>query len=209
MRNVVKHDDVAAQAKLNPNFRYLRVMIDGRLVLLALGYVDSHPQGPVEVWYSAEREVLRLQNGRIVGASGSPIEWRSVSLPELPSWDTLARAGQPLHWVRSRDVMPGYRFGVQDTLSLRVVSAPAKSSLLQIDPQRLIWFDEQMQPARIAGRAWFGGDSVDDLALPTARYAVDLREGKSIVVYGEQCLAPRLCLTWQRWPAEPQGAEAK
>src|SRR5450759_1576231 len=78
-------------ARLNPNFRYLRVTIGGRVVLLALGYLDSHPQGPIEVWYSAEREVLRLQHGRLVGAVGLTTEWRDVSLPELPSWSAVVR----------------------------------------------------------------------------------------------------------------------
>ncbi len=26
-------------------------------------------------------------------------------------------------------------------------------------------------------------------------------EGTGVVVYGEQCLAPQTCFTWQRWPA--------
>jgi len=26
-------------------------------------------------------------------------------------------------------------------------------------------------------------------------------EGTGTVVYGEQCLAPQTCFTWQRWPA--------
>ena len=81
----IGRDSKIANARLNPNFRYLRVTVGGRVVLLALGNTDSHPQGPIEVWYSAEREVLRLQNGRLVGAVGLTTEWREVSLPALPS----------------------------------------------------------------------------------------------------------------------------
>src|SRR5512135_2466587 len=93
-------------ARLNPNFRYLRVTIGGRVVLLALGNVDSGPRGPIEVWYSAEREVLRLQNGRLVGAAGLTTEWRNVSLPELPSWSAVAHDDRAIRWTRVRDVMP-------------------------------------------------------------------------------------------------------
>ena len=194
-------------ARLNPNFRYLRVTIGGRVALLALGNVDGHPQGPIEVWYSAEREVLRLQNGRLVGAVGLTTEWRDVLLPELPSWSVAARADQPLRWTRTRDVMPGYRFGVQETLSLRVVAEPKRSALQGLDLQRLAWFEEQVEPGPVARlSSVFGSDSAADIPLPPARYAVDLQGGRETVVYGEQCLAPDLCFTWQRWPAQTHGA---
>jgi hypothetical protein len=180
----------AAGARLDPAFRYLRVTVDGRIALLALGYVEREQGGPVEVWYSAHREVLRLQNGRLVGAVGVSTEWRNVALPVLPAWSALARAGQPLHWVRVRDLMPGYRYGVRDALALRAIVPPARSALQGLDPQQLVWFEERLEPAE-------GAD-----ALPPARYAVDL--ARELVVYGEQCLAPDLCFAWQRWPAQPQ-----
>ena len=197
-------------ATLNPNFRYLRVTIGGRVVLLALGYVDSHPQGPIEVWYSAEREVLRLQNGRLVGAVGLTTEWRDVSLPALPSWSVAAHADQAIRWTRTRDVMPGYRFGVKDALALRAVPEPARSELQGLDPQRLTWFDERIEPVPVAGlTAVFGGGRATDLPLPAARYAADIRNDEETVVYGEQCLAADLCFTWQRWPAQPQSSAAQ
>jgi hypothetical protein len=192
-------------ARLNPNFRYLRVTVGGRVVLLALGYVDSHPQGPIEVWYSAEREVLRLQNGRLVGAVGLTTEWRDVSVPELPSWSAVARSDQTLRWTRTRDVMPGYRFGVKDALSLRLVPEPKPSALQSLDPQRLTWFEERVESGPVAGLlAVFGNSSGTEIPLPPARYAVDLQGGGEEVVYGEQCLAPKLCFTWQRWPVQAQ-----
>lgn len=177
-------------ARLNPNFRYLRVTVGGRVALLALGYVDSDPQGPIEVWYSAERELLRLQNGRLVGAVGLTTEWRNVRLHELPSWSAAAHGGEALHWTRTRDVMPGYRFGVKDALSLRVVEAPQRSALQGLDAQRLSWFEEQLESG-----------------LPPARYAVDFSGDKETVVYGEQCLAVDLCFTWQRWPVTAAGTK--
>lgn len=192
-------------ARLNPNFRYLRVTIGGRVVLLALGNVDSDPQGPIEVWYSAEREVLRLQNGRLVGAVGLTTEWRNVSLPELPNWSKAASANSEIRWTRSRDVMPGYRFGVKDELSLRVVEAPGRSALQGLDPQRLTWFEEQVE-AGSRFSAVFGSSAGVDAVLPAARYAVDFSGGKEVVVYGEQCLAAELCFSWQRWPVQAQSA---
>lgn len=200
LQYAVQSGGSGASVRLNPRFRYLRVTIGSRAVFLALGNEDNHPQGPIEVWYSAEREVLRLQNGRIVGAVGLTTEWRAVSLPELPSWSAVARAPAPVPWVRVRDVMPGYRFGVRDELLLRVIPPPRNSALQGLEPQNLNWFEERLQanPLVQFPATLFTGLSIDS-RLPPARYAVDLREGKEIVVYGEQCLAPDLCFSWQRW----------
>lgn len=194
-------------ARLNPNFRYLRITIGGRVVLLALGNVDSDPRGPIEVWYSAEREVLRLQNGRLIGAVGLTTEWRNVTLHELPSWSAAAHAGRALRWTRTRDVMPGYQFGVKDELSLRVIQAPRRSALQGMDPQRLTWFEESVESGTAVGLlAALGNGFGADGVLPPARYAVDLRGGRKAVIYGEQCLAADLCFTWQRWPVQAQSA---
>ena len=213
IQTAIGRDKGADGARLNPNFRYLRVTIEGRVALLALGNIDSHPQGAIEVWYSAEREVLRFQNGRLVGAAGLTTEWRNVMLPELPAWTSLARAGAPLRWVRTRDVMPGYRYGLRDALVLSVTRQPVKSALQGLDPQRLTWFEER-----------FVSEADGKTVLPPARYAVQMKphhpappggapllgeegktpreeDGMGIVVYGEQCLAPQTCFTWQRWPA--------
>ena len=189
-QSLVKRDKGIDDAKLNPNFRYLRVTIGGRVVLLALGYLDPHPQGTVEVWYSAEREVVRLQNGRLVGATGATTEWRNVVLPDLPDWSKLASGATPFRWSRTRDVMPGYVYGVRDALTLSIIPPPERSALQGLDPRALTWFEER-----------FAEDALPKTVLPAARYAVVLSAGEGIVVYGEQCLASQTCFTWQRWPA--------
>lgn len=207
LRQAAWRGDSSASARLNPDYRYLRVTIAGRVALLALGNEDIDLRGRVDVWYSAEREVLRLQNGRLVGAVGLTTEWRNVVFPELPSWSALARGDQAFRWTRVRDVMPGYRFGVKDALSLRVVPESKRSALQGLDPQRLTWFEERVESGPVAGlSAVFGNSSSVDIPLPPARYAVDLQGGRETVVYGEQCLAPDLCFTWQRWPVQAQSA---
>jgi hypothetical protein len=190
--------DATTGVRLNPDLRYLRVTVDGRVAFVARGGVEQHPQGPIESYFSAAREVLRFQNGRLVGALGLNTEWRSVSLPELPSWSDLAKAGKPLKWERVRDVMPGYRYGVRDALVLQVMPPPTGSALQQVDPRNLVWFEEQSAGERVAGLGDLLGRA-DGMALPPARYAVDVRDGVGTVIYGEQCLAPTLCLAWQRW----------
>ena len=197
MQYLVKSNGSVTEVNLNPDFRYLRIVADGRVVFLALGNEDKDARGAVEVWYSAKHEVLRLQNGRLVGAVGLNTEWRSVALPVLPSWSDLARTENPTRWTRIRDVMPGYRFGVQDALVLRRVAAPDKSEMQGLDPDTLTWFEEQAD----AGSSLRDTGAALDQALPLARYAVDLRDAKEAVVYGEQCLTAELCFSWQRWPA--------
>jgi hypothetical protein len=181
--------------RLNPNFRYLRVDIQGRVVFLALGDEDKHDRGLIEVWYSANKEVLRLQNGRVAGATGLTTEWRSVVLDEAPSWTLAMGTVQPQRWVRTRDVMPGYRSGVRDQLELRTIPPPQNLSLQAHDPLRLKWFEERVVASEnnVAMRA------ATMQRLPAARYAVDFQGDRAVVVYGEQCLAPELCFAWQQW----------
>lgn len=187
---------------LNPQFRYLRVTVGGRPAYMALGYEDSGPDGITEVWYSAEKEVLRLRSGRLVGATGLTREWREVFLPPLPSWRALA-ASPGLEWVRTRDLMPGYRFGVTDKLSLIRVAAPMRSELRGLEADSLVWFEE-----RVTGGSRRAGSGMMDRPLEPALYAVDLSTGEGVVQYAEQCLASDLCITWQRWSAQQQSGAA-
>lgn len=173
---------------LNPAFSYLRVTSGQRVAFFALGYVDPHPKGNIEVWYSAEHETLRLQNGRVVGISGTLAEWREVRLPVLPAWDELLSLDSAYRWTRSRDVMPGYQFNLRDELQLVSLPAPLRSSLYGLDAKVLHWFEERMLPS-----------SVDGVTLPPARYALQKGNGGAVVVYGEQCITTDVCLTWQRW----------
>jgi hypothetical protein len=181
---VIANDDLAAKVPINPALRYLRFVIDGHTGLFVQGYEDADAGGPIEVWYSAQREVVRFQNGRLLDAVGLTIEWRSVQIPVFPAWSVLANIGAPLHWARVRDVMPGYRAGVRDALWLRVTQPPSRHNLVGVKPGSVTWFEETVE----------GGD------LPLARYAVDFSGGREVVVYGEQCLSPTVCFSWQRWP---------
>jgi len=179
----------ADQQPLNPAFAYLRATGGGLTVLMARGSIDPSPTGPVEVWYTGGLEVIRLQQGRLVAATGLPVEWGGVVLSPLPEWREILARTEPLRWERRRDVMPGYRHGVVDRLVLVPVAAGRPGALVGYDPARLRWFEERSE----------------DNTLPPARYALDT-DGPygPQVVYAEQCLDNRFCLTWQQWP--PPGA---
>ena len=178
-----------------PPYRYMRVVAGDHVVFMASDPIVDSPN-TTSVWYSAEREVLRFRNGRLVAAIGTATEWRGVVVPELPSWPVLARTNEPFRWTRIRDVMPGYHYGVHDTLLLRRIPPPLDSLLKYIDPNALTWFEEEFDIQRTGVTTEF--------VLPRARYAVDLRDANGAVVYGEQCISVELCFSWQRWPVQAE-----
>lgn len=177
--------------RLNPHLRYLRVTLRGRTALMVLGYVDAHPSGEIETWYSGKGEVIRLQEGRIVSTSGLETDWRMVRHDPLPAWDVLLTKSR-LDYRRERDEMPGYRYGIAETVALRVITAPADSQLVGMRRRELKWFAETVLGPGINGKA--------DESMQSARYALRADGGKARVVYADQCLKPGFCLAWQAWP---------
>lgn len=174
----------AMDAPLNPNYRYLRVqLMDKPPALLVLGYLDPHPQGEIEVWYASGGETLKLQNGRIVGATGLAVNWLRLSNPMAPpDWQNVTAAGAT--FSRVRDESPGYRFDIHDKV---LVTALAQAPVAQASAQR--WFSETYS-------------SSHSESLPMAFFGVNLCPGKSLVVYSRQCLSAQLCLTLQPWPPQ-------
>jgi len=165
---------------LNPGFSYLRVQVDGRVAYFALGYQDPHPNGEIEVWYSREKEVLRLQNGRLVGAVGMAKEWRSVSSSAMPWSDDM----KPASFSRVRDVSPGYLYGIHEQVRVWRVPPPANTKLVGVAPESLVWFEEVAEGAH---------------QLPPSLYGLRNEADKLQVIYSEVCLDSELCFTWQRW----------
>ena len=184
-------------ARPDPRYRYLRVEVEGRpAALLVLGYVDPHPGGDIEVWYSAKREVIKTQNGRIVGTFGLEVDWRSVRFaPAPPAWSKLAPQGSQYQYQyqyqRLRDEMPGHRYAVTEQLALQ----PWQGTPPLVLPAAL--------PAALArGYGWFRESTLSSTAqvLPPAWFALGVYLGQTSVVYSEQCLALHFCLKLLRWP---------
>ena len=175
-----------ASVVLSPNFRYLRVTASGREALMVLGYSDPHYDGPIDTWYSSQGEVLRLQNGRILSTAGLELNWHAVRYKGLLDWETLVDQNRAV-FIRERDEMPGHRFGLVDRVALYPVPAPKDAHLIGVDPKKLKWFEERVQTTQ--------------QTQPSARYGLRLEAGETKVVYGEQCLSERLCISWQTWPA--------
>lgn len=183
----------AIPAKPDPRYWYLRVEQEGfGAAMLVLGYVDTHPQGDIEVWYSSQQEILKIQNGRIVGSAGLTTDWAGVRFPaDPPSWGAVSAQGAA--YQRIRDEMPGYKFNLLDNLRLTPWAGlpPIKlpASLPESKARTYQWFREVAVP-------------VHGQALPPSWYAWGMHRGVATVVYSEQCLSPVLCLKMQRWPVQ-------
>ena len=169
----------------NPNYRYLRVTLKNTVGLMVLGYTEQHEDGKIEVWYSNTGQVIRLQNGRIIGTVGLENDWLNVNYQTLPSWQELAQ-GSTVIYKRKRDQMPGYLFGILDFVSVYPTPPPTNSKIVKFAPKQLRWYEETALNNRHK--------------LASARFAVLEKEGAFNVVYGEQCLTDNFCLSWQTWP---------
>jgi hypothetical protein len=185
----------------DPRFRYLRVeMKDRTPAMWVLGYLDPHPMGTIEVWYSAQGEVLKLQNGRIVATHGLVVDWAAVRfLAPPPAWENLGATGAT--FARERDELPLYRYGLRERLLVMAVPPPAaalQSSMHAEVAARYAWFQEIALPRDGVDTATLPASSV----LPHSWFALGLHLGQSLVVYSEQCLRPDFCLRMQRWPVQ-------
>lgn len=179
-------DGAVDASKLKPQVSYLKLGNAGQTAYLALGHTLAHPDGEITVWYSAAGEVFKLQNGRLVGTAGLTPDWRAVRLAPLPDWRRVPAEG--LAYTREIDRMPGYRFGLKQTLQLRPIPVPTDVTLARAQPGELSWFEEAQT-----------GAASD--ALPPVRFGVDLRQTPPRVHYSEQCLTSSLCFSLEPWPA--------
>lgn len=190
MKLLLGGSDPTEYAHLRPDYRYLRVSVNGRTVLMAQGYVEHHPGGAIDVWYSGEREVIKIQRGHIVATAGLATDWRDVRfLSPLPDFRKIV-AQVAEQYTRSRDEMPGYRYDIRETVTVRPIRPPEKSALKTLDPASLVWVEESTDAL-----------TPNAIALPPARFAIDPQGGIDSVIYSEQCLSPTLCLALQHWPA--------
>src|SRR5687768_7194065 len=128
MRELLPQSTRAEAASLDPKFEYLRVTRGKHVALLWRGSVERAQALPVDVYYSGQGEVVRVQNGRIVGAVGLTTEWRRVDVTS-PSWAEITKTPAGARVIRSRDVMPGYISGLREELVVRPVAAPSGSAL--------------------------------------------------------------------------------
>lgn len=176
-------------AQLQSGVEYMVVTLDGRATVMALGERTDlvTPQGLErhEYWYSSQHEMLHMVNGRIHRAFGLTVEWRAQDASP-PAWADVKKARHEVPWSRVLDIMPGYRYGQVDHLWVRPSSAPQTPP--QGVPTSAAWFEEAVVSKTEEGRPW---EFRQRFAVLDAQ-----------VVYSEQCLSPRVCLSLRPIPQE-------
>lgn len=171
-------DWTQAPPPVQAGIHYLSVKVNGNQAYMALGYREP----PEDTWYSAQKEMLVLRDGRIHRVMGMTHEWRHHT-SQPPTWPSVQ--AQPVRWQRTRDVMPGYRTAVRDHIETRVIPAPRANPAW---PAGVQWFEDQVTSSHPDGRPW----------VYTQRFAWHPAHG---VLYSAQCIAPEVCL--QLAPVQP------
>ena len=203
-------DKSGRPAATDPRFRYLRAQVEGYPPsMLVLGYVDQSPEGPVEVWYSASREIIKLLDGRIIATGGLPMDWSTTRFEPLPTAWPLVGPGD-VAYRRSHDESARYRTGLVDDVLLHPWSGELPQALIKSLPATLPielarsyrWFHESY--TRVP--PWLvGANRVDPSASqPEAWFAWGRHLGQDVLVYSYQCLKSDFCLKLQRWPLQEE-----
>jgi hypothetical protein len=200
-----KEPDLTKNHTLNPDYRYLRMTVSGRISLLVLGYTepDLDGAGATQIWYNNLGEVIKLRNGRLVGTSGIPFDWLAVRHENLPPWQQMV-PDKALIFQRVRDLKLRYQFGVREEVMLSALSQPPENTMAGEPRADLIWVQESYKPQHPESEA------IE--SLPASYFALDLKSpelGAERVVYSWQCLSPSVCLGLQPWRALDHAFEAK
>lgn len=160
----------------SPGFEYLEVEWQGRKSAMALGYRSIRGTLTDEHWYTSQGEMLKLQNGRIVQVLGMTREVRRLST-NTPAWTDLTSRKLPVVWSQTKDVMPGYRFGLQEFLITQQVEPTTNE--LSLSRSATHWIAEEIKSKDAIGKTWI--------------YEQKFALAKNEVVYSEQCVAQDMC----------------
>jgi hypothetical protein len=175
-----------ASAYLSPNFEYMRARVNGRLIFLALGYREagSGAQDVLDVYFSADGEVLKLRKGRIVSFVGLGKELTKAFPDGIPDWSEKS-----VSYRTVLDDRPSYNLGQSWLVEIAPLARPPSGKdLIGLAPASLLWFKERLP-----------SEAIKSGFLRAPVYAVTRRNGRDEVVYSEQCLEPKLCFSLQRW----------
>jgi hypothetical protein len=179
-------DKRVAEASLSPDFEYLRARVNGRLIFLALGYREAGngAQDVLDVYFSADGEVLKLRKGRVVSFVGLGKELTRAFPDGIPDWSEKS-----VSYRTVLDDRPSYNLGRTWLVEITPLARPPSGKdLVGLAPASLRWFKERLP-----------SEAIKSGFLQVPVYAVTRRNGHDEVVYSEQCLEPKLCFSLQRW----------
>jgi Group 4 capsule polysaccharide lipoprotein gfcB, YjbF len=166
----------AHKNSFSPGFEYLEVEWQGRKAAMALGHRETKGAQVNEHWYSGQGEMIKLVNGRVVQVLGMTKEVRHA-LGTPPAWADLLTHRSPVVWSQTKEVMPLYRYGLQEYFLSRQ-STPTASEKA-IASEATAWVVEEVKSKTEKGMPW----------IYQQKFA--LVAGK--VIYSEQCVAPEMC----------------
>ena len=201
-KGIENPNTVIDQAQLNPRYRYLKVDVNNLPALLVLGYEDNLPNGVITTWYSAFKEVIQIQNGRLVNTQGLEINWTDVSLIDAPNLvsvammnpDMVGKKKSALRYQRTRTVMPGYRANIAETVEIQPLeNVPA-------DVPKVLRQGNESQSIRWVQETVVMQTNVRTPYLDPVRAIYAINTKTSQVIYGRQCLAVQFCVSWLQWP---------
>lgn len=165
---------------LNPEFNYMRMMLNGQVAWLAQGATDVWSGMPQDVYYSADRNVFKWSQGRLNAVEHSAFSWREYELPVI-DWQQVLQ--QPSTFTRQLDLADG-TLAVEEQRELKTSVAPKHHAFIG-DSSSLTWVHErtiQSQATHMHFDSWyaFQPDGIEP-------------------IYGQQCISHQHCLTWQKW----------
>lgn len=168
--------------ELNPQFNYIRLIINGHAVWLAQGPTEPWPAANTKVFYSADRSVFKWSNGRLTSMTTPLLDWREY-LPQAINWSIT----KPFKFVRNVDNSNGIA-AITEQREIHPLSTPEHHSYVG-DNTTLVWVHEytvsQSQVSQFypSYDNWYAFES-DNMNEP---------------VYGQQCISEQYCLSWQVW----------
>jgi hypothetical protein len=169
-------------SQIQPGFEYILVTANGHQALMALGsrfsLTEFGSQTLVhEYWYTGAGEMLHLVDGRINKALGFTFEIRNQT-NNAPSWEEVVEAKNKLIWYRKIDLMPRFRYGVQNNVFTFEVQSP--TSAPEFVPLNAKWVTDLVESKSFDGSPW----------IYSQLFAIVDRR----VLYSEQCIDKSLCL---------------
>lgn len=171
-----------APPNLNPQFNYMRLVMNGHTLWLAQGSIEPWPAANTKVFYSADRSVFKWSNGRLTSVTTPLLDWREHLLQSI-NWSTA----KPFKISRDVDNIDGIS-AMTEQRELSLVSAPKHHSYIG-DDATLVWVHEYTVPQSQVSQSYSSYDNW---------YAFE-SHNMNEPVYGQQCISKRYCLSWQVW----------
>ena len=178
------------EPKLSSKYQYLRVSyVDRksrkpRYAFFVLGRLEKSDCGSHQTWYGPYGQIIQTCEGRLMSTVGLPFNLEKSSFKPWPLWQD-AQKNAPA-FTRTFDVMPGYHYGLNQSLKLQQTTKPS-CCFMEKAHEGLIWFKDMPTEA----------DKYHQ--LPPSVYGVRFHNEQVDVIYSEQCITPQFCLALERW----------